>query len=61
MRVKIAANFSADRKAGRYGYANASHFMKTGTFAAEQFAHLGVAFSFTISKEEDALFLVRHF
>jgi hypothetical protein len=60
MQVIIGANLGADGKAWRNRNTDPRHLVKTGSLAAEQLAHLRVAFGFTVSKKENLFSLIRH-
>ena len=60
MGVIIAADFGADRESGGHGYADPRHFVQARSFTAEQIAHFGIAFRFTVSEEENISLFARH-
>ena len=54
----FAAYFGGDGEARRNRHAQEIHLCKVGAFAAQEIAHRGVAFCFSISKRIDSFHLV---
>ena len=46
----LVADFGSDGEAGGHGHAQEVHLSEVGAFAAEEIAHLGIAFGFTVTE-----------